>query len=62
MTDSNEIVKDLESYIELLHRIGLKNSKQEKILQSAIDLIQRQNAEIERLKEMVGDVGCVDKQ
>lgn len=57
MTDSNEIVKDLETHIELLHRIGLKNSKQEKILQSAIDLIQRQNAEIERLKEMVGDVG-----
>lgn len=57
MTDSNEIVKDLETLIEVIHGIGMENSLQEKVLQKVVDFIKRQNAEIERLKEMVGDVG-----
>ena len=51
MTDKHEIVKSLESYIELLHSIGLKNSRQEKVLRNTIDFINLQQAEIERLKE-----------
>lgn len=56
MTDSSEIVKELESLIEVIHGIGMENSLQEKVLQKAVDFIKSQNAEIERLKEMVGDV------
>ena len=57
MTDSSEIVKELESLIEVIHGIGMENSLQEKVLQKVVDFIKRQNAEIERLKEMEGDVG-----